>query len=395
MLALAGCSTPVDGDGSSPADTASPGPSVAVCSQASDRCLELGVLDAGPNAGDEEDRIETAQRAFWARVNEQGGIGGRPVVLRRSAEIDGDELAYLGASMATGPRLDALPAGTFVAGTVPLISAWPFEPRVLQTGGSSCVQAMNAVDVLAYRGARIDSLAVAHLSDGSGVDAAAGVRLAAQRRSIPLTSVPAGSGAEQDAVIDALDAADADVVVLALSPLETGVIVAGLIKAGFEGELVTTSRGWQRSMAEGPYSDVLAQHLVVAASWREFTVPTVGHSAMRAALGDVEADEAYTAGWIGNYPLLALLRAAGRQDDLTRAGLVNAAARLDDMDEDMDYEGMLPPTIGTPFSGPPRTQVARRTVFAVPDIGARTRTHSIQGHFNGLTAATHPFGRSC
>lgn len=393
LLVLSGCSAQeTRGDGEpTAAATVSTAQTESACSGPEDACLEIGVLAAPDSAGQAETRVRVAQEAFWARVNEQGGVGGKPVVLRQGAAVDGEELAFLAASESSAPRLDGLPANVFVAGTLPLSSRWLFQDRVLQTGGSVCTQAMNAVDVLAFRGTDVGSVAVLHLGDELGRDAAAGAELAASRREIPFTALRTAPGQDQESVVSQIDELAPDVVVLALSPAETGVIVADLVERGFRGELITTSPGWERSLMDGPSADVLAERLVTTASWREFSLASVGHGAMRTALGDIEADDAYTAGWIGNYPLLELLRAADKAGDLTRAGLVDAAAGLDDV----DYEGMYPPAIGTPFSGGPTEHVAVRSVFRVPDPESPTSAHTIEDYFNGLTMANHEFRQPC
>lgn len=404
-LLLVGCR-----GGGPPADTAppppppSPGVSDAVAGAESARCSEalvragdcvvLGVLGVGRAGSDAEsddtDRILRVQRAFWARVNESGGIGGVRVDVRAGAGRQ-EALAFLGASEVTAPPMAGLPDDAFVAGALPATSRWLFEDRVLQTGASACIQAMNAVDVLVFRGTEADLVAVVHLDDELGRDAAAGSRLTAERRGIGFLDLPMSSASATGDVVEALVSRAPDIVVLATTPTATRAVVVGAAQGGFAGDLVTTNRGWDRSLLTGPGSEVIADRLVIATPWREFTLASSGHGAMRAALGDVEPDEAYTAGWIGSYPMLALLREAQASGDLTRAGMVEAAHRLDDV----EYDGMYPPRIGTPFSGGPAAQAAVRTAFAVPDPDVPLGTVAIEDYFNGLTVALHEFDRPC
>lgn len=374
-------------------------------------CIYLGTisdLSGGPQAT-MGGRITRAQAAFWNRVNTDGGIGGfdvdvarftrdnrnRPRVHRRRyAEIRDDVLALAQTfgSATTAAILDDLAADDMVAAPTTWTSQWLFTDVIVESGNTMCVEAMNAVDYTVFRGDDVETVMAIHFVDDDGEDAAAGARIAAEGNGMAFVDVATrpGSGNQANAVSEVVDR-DPDLVVLATTPTETGAIVGRAAARGFDGLMITTGPGWDDALLDGPDAEAVRSLLLGARPWRAFSHGTVGHGAMREALGDVAADDTYTAGWIWSYPLRDALRAAVDAGDLTRRGLLEAVTSL----EAVDYEFMLPPGSGAFGADTPAGQAVLRTVFRIPDPESRTGATREEDFFNGLTVGTYAFERPC
>ena len=110
--------------------------------------------------------ITDAQKAFWGRVNEQGGIGGYEIDVTTYVkdnkynpqvhnqvyqEIKPDILALaqtLG-SPQTAAILPDLKASDIVAVPASWTSLWAFEDVIVESGTNYCIESMNSVDYAA------------------------------------------------------------------------------------------------------------------------------------------------------------------------------------------------------------------------------------------------------
>lgn len=379
-------------------------------------CIYLGTisnLSVGADAATAE-RITRAQAAFWDRVNADGGIDGfdvdvrrytrdnrnRPGVHRRRyAEIRDHVLALAQTSGAatTAAILDDLVADEMIAAPTTWSSRWLFEDVIAESGNSVCVEAMNAVDYAMFLGDEVDAVTAIHFADDYGRDAAAGARAAAVRHGTAFAAITTQPGAgNQSGAVAEVAARDPDLVVIATSPAETRSIVAGAAARGFGGRMITVGPGWEDALLDGPDAAAIRSLLVAARPWRAFSHGTVGHGAMRAALGDVEPHDDYISGWVFSYPLYAALQAAVDTGDLTRRGLLAAVTSL----RSVDYEGMLPPPAGAFGADTPAGQAVQRTVFRTgdPDVSTgATLEEDVyeEDFFNGLTVRNHDFDRPC
>ncbi|CAN5913633.1 hypothetical protein BH23ACT10_BH23ACT10_09850 [soil metagenome] len=241
---------------------------------------------------------------------------------------------------------------------------------------------MNAVDYAVFRGDDVETVMAIHFRDDYGNDAAVGARTAAERHGMAFVDVGTrpGAGNQSGAVAEVVDQKP-DLVILATSPTETGPIVGQAAAQGFDGMMITVGPGWDDALLDGPDAAAVRSLLLAARPWRAFAHGTVGHGAMRKALGDVEPDDAYVSGWIWSYRLRAALQVAVDAGDLTRQGLLAAATSP----RVVDYEGMLPPPSGIPSVDTPAGRAVRRTVFRTPGSVSATDATKEEDFFNGLT----------
>ncbi|HEX6872563.1 MAG TPA: ABC transporter substrate-binding protein, partial [Micromonosporaceae bacterium] len=171
------------------------------CPQATDKskgCIYLGTisdLTVGPFAPLAVP-ITNAQKAFWNRVNKQGGIGGYEIDVTTYVkdnkyspqthnevyqEIKGKVLALaqtLG-SPTTAAIIKDLKANNIVAVPASWTSAWAFEDVILESGANYCVESMNAIDYAKGENPALKSVMAVHYPGDYGADGAAGAKYAA------------------------------------------------------------------------------------------------------------------------------------------------------------------------------------------------------------------------
>jgi ABC-type branched-subunit amino acid transport system substrate-binding protein len=330
------------------------------CPKAIDRskgCIYLGIisdLTVGPRA-DEAVAVTEAQQKFWDRVNHAGGIGGHEIDAvtyvrddkadaathaRAYREIRGKvlALAQTAGEDGTAAILTDLRADSMLAVPASRTSAWAFEPDILESGASYCVEGINAVDYARATG-QVRSILTVHFPGDYGDDAAAGVKLATSANSITFINVKTDPGADkQDGAASAIVARRPDAVFLATTPAETEAIVRKAAEGGYRGPIIGAGPSWDAALLRGPAAAALKESYVRMTPWGPWNADTPGHRAMRAALGALAPRDGHVSGWVSSYPLKAALESAAARKDLTHTGLRTAARQQ----AAVDYEGMLP-----------------------------------------------------
>ncbi|MFG2247429.1 ABC transporter substrate-binding protein [Spirillospora sp. NPDC048823] len=407
LAALAGCASGADGgDASGPGVTGEPCPKAV---NPEHGCIYLGVisdLTTGPFKGLGVPMV-AAQKAFWDRVNQQGGIGGYdidvhtyvrdnkydPATHRRAYLEIKDKVLALAQSLGsptTEAILDDLRTSRMIAVPGSYPSKWEFEDVILESGASYCFEAMNAVDHAA--GAfEAESVMAVHFAGDYGGDGAAGARIAASARGMEFSEMetPQGAGEQDEAVRAILDRRP-DMVMLTVGPAEAAAIVGGTVAAGFEGRFMGNNPTWVRALLETPAGAPMKARYMVVAPWKPFASDSPGHTAMRLALGRVQPDDAYTSGWVLSYPLKAVLEKAAANGSMTREGVYKALGQV----TTVDYEGILPRKAGD-FSGTPNAAAYRESVIARPDETEFTGAKVVTDFTAGSTATAHRLGAPC
>ena len=352
--------------------------------------------------------ITDAQKAFWRRVNEQGGIGGYEIDVtayvkdnKYNPQIHNQvyqeikphilALAQTLGSPQTAAILPDLKASNIVAVPASWTSLWAFEDVVVESGTNYCIEAMNSVDYAADKlGAK--SIMSVHLAGDYGDDAAAGVRIAAEQRGLKFTDVKTATGQDNQAgAIDAIVSGNPDVVMLTNGPTDAAVIIGQASARGFKGKFIGTNPTWNPGLLKGPAAAAITSQYMQSGPLQPYGSNTPGHQAMRGALGNVpQPNEGHTAGWMFSYPLKAALQKAAENKDLTRAGLLAAVNSL----TSVDYEGMLPEGAGN-YSGTPNEIVFRQSEIHKPDEAAPSGVSELEPFFTGPTAKDFVFEKPC
>jgi ABC-type branched-subunit amino acid transport system substrate-binding protein len=373
-------------------------------------CIFLGTvsdLGDGPLA-ETGQAMAAAQRAFWRRVNEAGGIGGYDIDVATHAgdsgyEAQGHRRAFdavrghvLALAQTLGvPHTAAIQADLTKDGLVAVpasgSSAWEFADEIAEPGASPCVEAANAVDHVAEEDGPPGVVVAVHYPGDYGEDAAAGAQAAARRLGVRFIDVVTPSGHQrQQPAVDAIAAERPALVVVATGPAELAVLVTELMARGYAGRFVGVSPTWDEELLDIHAADVLRERYLQALPWAPWGTDTAGHRAMRAALAGQRPSEAAVAGWVSQYPLRAALERATAAGPLTRGSLFKALRSLDQV----DAEGMLPPEAGN-FAADPPQAAFRQSVMAAVDPAAPTGLALRGDFFTGPTAAGMPFDRPC
>jgi ABC-type branched-subunit amino acid transport system substrate-binding protein len=398
-----------DGDGAS-----APGVTEEACPDAVNEdngCIYLGTisdLTQGPFAALGVP-ITDAQKAFWQRVNEDGGIGGYDINVTEFVrdnlynpqthkqvygEIEGDVLA-LAQTLGSPTTLAIIPdmkRDEMIGAPASWTSLWAFEDSILESGTNYCVEGMNAVDYMVAE-KDIKTVMAVHYPGDYGGDGAAGAAIAAEANGLEFTDVETAPGQEEQAgAIAAILGAKPDLVILGTAPTETAVIVGQTAAQGFTGQFIGLGPTWNPALLATPSAPALEALYLQSGYWGPFGSDTPGHEAMREALGEIEQpNDGYTAGWAWSYPLKAALEEWLDGDyDKDRAGLLEAVKSL----ETIDYEGMLPEEAGN-RSGDPDDNIFRASVLSKVDKSAPSGVSLVQDFTVGPTAEGYTFEGAC
>lgn len=393
--------------------SASPGVTKEACPDAVNKdngCIYLGAisdLTKGPFAPLAVP-ITDAQKAFWLKVNKDGGVDGYDIDIasnirdaeynpeihnKKYQEIRGKILALgqtLGSSQ-TLAILDDMKSDHVIGVPASWNSAWEFEGSILESGANYCFEAMNGVDwAVANRGVKSKVVAIGYPGDYGG-DAAAGVEAAAKANNLEFKKIETPTGQDNQAgAVAAILKEKPDLVFVTTGPAEMATIVGGTAAQGFKGTFVGSSPTWNPALLKSPAAPALEALYFQAGPWGPWGTDTKGHDAMRTALGDVTPNDGYTAGWAWSYPLLAALKKAGKDGDITRESLEKAAQNLDSV----DYEGMLPAEAGA-TKGDPSDVAFRQSVISGVDPSAPTGVKIVQEFKAGPTAEGYDFSKPC
>jgi ABC-type branched-subunit amino acid transport system substrate-binding protein len=374
-------------------------------------CIYLGIisdLTVGPFAALAVP-ITDAQRAFWNRVNEDGGIAGYDVDVEtwiRDNQYSPDvhnqvwqemrndvlALAQTLGSPTTAAILSDLEDRDVVAAPANWTSGNLFSDVIVESGNVYCIEAMNALEwALENEDREIQTVMAVHSPGDYGDDMAGGLQIAAEANGLEFIDVVTQPGQEnQGEAIGQIVSQQPDFVMVATGPTDLAVIVGQSAAQGFQGLIYGSSPTWNPGLLQTPAADALRALYKQAAPWSGFDTDTPGHNAMREALGDVQGNDGYTSGWVWQYPLLAALQQAADNGDLTRAGLRQAVSEL----TEVDYEGMVPGDPGN-YAGGPNESAVRATVIAQPSDDASSGVEEIESGFTGPTAEGYEFTEPC
>jgi ABC-type branched-subunit amino acid transport system substrate-binding protein len=355
--------------------------------------------------------ITDAQKAFWNRVNVNGGIGGKYDVdvaeytrdnkynpeehVAKLREIEPNVLA-LAQTLGTPPTLAGLEiqkGDDLIAAPATWWSGWSFDDEglIVESGYSYCTESMNGLDWAAEEyGKPAKVLAVGYPGDYGG-DSAAGVKVWAEANGATaevVETAPNATAGNQDAAVGAIAKAKPDVVVLATGPAEMAEIVGKSVAGGFKGRFIGSVPTWNPAILKSEAAPAVEAAYHYVSPWGPYGSDTPAHRAMEEATGGKPpANDGYTFGWIWSYPLQAVLEKALDNGDLTRAGVRKAVEEVT-----VDYEGALP---ARKYGGDPNETVVREAVIAKPDPKAPVGSSVLKDFFVGPTAEAHDFTESC
>lgn len=378
-------------------------------------CIYLGVLSdltQGPFAPLGVEIVE-GQRAFWQRVNDNGGIAGHDVDIdtytrdnlydtqeqsTQYRQIEPNILA-LAQTLGTPPTEAILPdmeADDVIGVPASWWSGWHFPETdnglILESGYSYCLEAQIGLDWINTERGEVTSLQAVGYPGDYGGDFAVGAEEWAEANGVEflgfVETAPNAVVGSQDAAVGQVLSAEADVVAIATGPGEVAEIVGGAAAQGFTGQFMGSVPTWNPALLDSPAGPALEAQYLHVGPWEDFGGESAAHEAMREALdGELPTNDGFTFGWIWSYPLLAALEAAADNGDMTRAGLRSVTDGLV-----VDYEGALPETVK---SDNPDETANRTAVISAPDADAPLNLSSIATGVTGATADAYEYTSPC
>lgn len=378
-------------------------------------CIYLGVLSdltEGPFAALAVP-ITDAQRAFWKKVNEDGGIGGYDIDIdtyTRDTKYQAAEhaaqyqqissnIAGITQTLGTVNTESVLPdmiERSLVAVPASWWSGYAFDDNdggiILETGYSYCTEAIVGLDWFAEKQAQPEKVQAVGYPGDYGGDSAEGVkRWAEENGAQALTAVATGPNqvvGNQDAVVAAVLQGGADVVVLAVGPAETAEIVGKLAASGFGGRFLGSLPTWNPALlqsAAAPALTGLYHHLSPYEGWDG---ESDALTAIKESLGgELPTNQGYIIGWALNYPMKAALEAAAEAGDLTPEGI---AAVIDGLT--VDFEGMTQEHV---YGGDPQENAAQAVLVSVPDESVDLGLRTVERFFEGPTFDKTDYSAAC
>lgn len=378
-------------------------------------CIYLGVLSdltEGPFAALAVP-ITDAQRAFWAQVNEEGGIGGYDIDIdtyTRDTKYQAAEhaaqyqqiagsIAAIAQSLGTVNTESVLPdmiERSLVTVPTSWWSGYAFDDNdggiILETGYSYCTEAIVGLDWFAENHGMPETVQAVGYPGDYGGDSAEGVRRWAEVNGVTaLDAIGTGPNqvvGNQDAVVAAVLAAQPDAVVLAIGPAETAEIVGKLAASGFTGRFMGSLPTWNPALlgsAAAPALQALYNHMTPYENWDG---DSEAITAIKDSLGgELPANGGYIIGWAIGYPLKAALEAAVEAGDITPEGI---AAVVDGLT--VDFAGMVQPHT---YGGDPQANANQAVNIGVPDPEVDLGLRTIESFYEGASFDKTDYSAAC
>jgi len=378
-------------------------------------CIYLGILSdltEGPFAALAVPIVD-GQRAYWQKVNEDGGIAGYDVDIdtyTRDTKYQAAEhaqayqqiepnilaLAQTLGTVNTEAILPDMDAADIIGVPASWWSGYSFEENdfglILENGYSYCSEAITGLDWFTENHAKPESIAAVGYPGDYGGDSAAGVQKWADANGVSdVAVIPTGPNqvtGNQDAVVSAVAAANPDVVFLAVGPAENAEIVGKLAAGGYQGRFMGSLPTWNPALlqsAAAPALTAMYNHISPGEQWAG---ESEGIKAMKESLNnEPPVNAGYIIGWLMSYPMHAVLDQAVENGDLTRAG-VRAAVK----ETDVDYQGM---STNQTYNGDGKDIAVHTIIVNTPDESDPLGTVPEGSFYTGPTWDQVDFSAAC
>ncbi len=378
---------------------------------ADDETIRIGLSAdlSGPFAG-LTSVIVQAQEAYFERVNENGGIGGRQIELvtldneyqvptqldnyAQLAEESEDGVVMISQSTGsphTTAIADSLVEDNLIAIPLSWYSGWAdpsLGTNVFELYTNYCFEGMNGIEFLAEQsGLDAPTVAIVSRPGEYGQDGAAGARIAAEALGLEIVADLEGSIAGEDfaPIITELVTAQPDIVWITSAPGELAQILGGAAAGGLQALWSGSSPSYNVALLDTAVAPALDAYYFAsnyAALWN--ANDSAGMQDMVAEItaripdGNYAQADTYVLGWTEAMFTEAVLEQATANGDLTRAGVVAAANEVT-----VDFQGLAP---DQSWSGDPNDFAVRASfIYDVELANATVTTPITEEGSSGLT----------
>ena len=372
--------------------------------------------------------INDAMQIYYDNLNANGGIDGWMIEyipedtlydvdthLEKYEKLRDNVLAIT-ASTGSPTSVAALPAlmednMTFIP--LSWYSGWGIPEfdggLALEQNTNYCIEAMNILEFVNGMGGT--TIALATFPGDYGLDAAAGVKLAAEFYGIEIVYdgeglvVPNGDHPE---VLASLAGSGADWVFLTTNPTTSAILLGGAFGAGFTGLWTGSVPGYDFRLLDSPAAPLFDQVYYQSAYNVPWGSDAPGQVEMAEILKAVEPgkrpSDAFIIGWNEAKTMHSVLATAIANGDLTREGVQVAVSQT----TSVDFAGTAP---NQNYSGTPDEYVTRETAIFDPDLAtylaaggaaqtiaqddATTGSLLVQDFFVSEAAANFEFSAPC
>jgi ABC-type branched-subunit amino acid transport system substrate-binding protein len=396
LIAVTVACTSKDDGSSSAATGGDTGATLETGPGVTDDTITLGVLtdQSGPFAAASAG-IAQGRQLFWDARNADGGVCDRTVEFTVSdhaynaqnatslyADMQPDVLAFdelLGSPMIDS-LLPSIERDAVLTMAVSFSSSLLDSPYVVVTGATYDIEMINALQWLLDEGriAEGDTVGHIYLEGDYGENALAGAQYAADELGVEIaTQKVQPTDADLTAAVTALEDAGAGVVLLTTTPPQAASAVSVAQANGLDMSFVGSNPTFSPALLASPAAESLQSSYLAVSSVAPYVSESAGATAVRDAFAAEFAGETPTQfvlyGYAQGELMAQILETACENNVLTRAGLQEAFASLDDV----DTEGLVAPMDFSDPGQPP----AREVHILRPDAGVDGGLSEVEGLF--------------
>jgi ABC-type branched-subunit amino acid transport system substrate-binding protein len=334
--------------------------------------------------------ITDAQSVYWDNVNAAGGIGdGWTVELviedtnynveqhLEKYEVIRDNVVAITQSTGSPTNVAALPEyieDSMLVLPLSWYSGWAIpdldQGLAFEQNTNYCFEAMNAMEFISDMGGT--SVAIVTFPGDYGEDSGNGAVIGADYYGIEVAYDGRAAvipGQDQTQVISSIVSSGADWVFATVNPSTFGEILGGALQGGYQGLWTGASPTYDFRLLDTPLADALGQvyyQSTYGITWGT-DIPGMAEvtAAMQAAYPDRRPSDAFLIGWNEAVAMRTVLEAALAAGDISRAGMVAAAATI----TEVDFEGRTP---NQSYAGTPDEYVQRASIMLKPNVEAYT-----------------------
>lgn len=370
--------------------------------------------------------IFSGHEAYWASVNDAGGVNGLQVELvpcdtaydtgqhvQCYEELKDDVVAFghsTGSPQTVAIRQQLEDDGILA---IPLTwySGW-WDPAInsnlVPHGTPYCLESMNMIEyimgVAQAAGVENPTLAIASLPGDYGLDSMAGAKLAAEALGLEIvydgtgTMIPTDETTLQ-AAANGIVESGADIVMVTGNPGAFSGVYGPAVAQGFQAVWTAAYPSWTPSFvsADSPIKDAITRDLYLGSYVAPFFADNPGSEAMRETMATYKPDlppfDYYAEGFVEGTIMYEALLAAYAAGDLTQTGVLTAAKSL----PEVDFNGLAP---NETYVGTPNEIIQRQMYVTRPDpeglaAGTSGGNVVIEENYVSEIAAAYEFSEAC